>query len=378
MLPGDAPASAAVSAQRPGRRSARRWGAGFACPPRSAGADGTLWTATSAGRGFLAPRASAGWHSARRAMSVGTSPQAARRPLCSGASRSSKGTPTPSILVVSVLSEDASSPNAARNVVMGKLNVPVPALTTLARCCDFSTKVRSGRWTLRQVLWVLLTAAEPFAWLRVTVSTDRVSAGWAEPPDCAVAFQTLTAAFEARGCVVPVVSRACGWPGAERGPRRLQALCALSPVGRCDPEPWAPQSRRQRRGRCWSAVRRRSFRPVPAQVTAVGRANPGVSLEGGAWDPEPQTVVTLGVLPVRSLLATGDALWAASGGQVFVLGGETLGVQVSVGHPARAGPVLPGPGAGTLAPPSGQRLSMQAGGLGSVAVGSRPLAPPVA
>lgn len=89
-------------------------------------------------------------------------------------------------------------------------------------------------------------------------------------------------------------------------------------------------------------------------------------------------MVTLGVLPVRSLLATGDALWAASGGQVFVLGGETLGVQVSVGHPARAGPVLPGPGAGTLAPPSGQRLSMQAGGLGSVAVGSRPLAPPVA
>ncbi|ELK10066.1 Rho guanine nucleotide exchange factor 10 [Pteropus alecto] len=51
--------------------------------------------------------------------------------------------------------------------------------------------------------------------------------------------------------------------------------------------------------------------------------------EDGAWDPEPQMVIKLGVLPVRSLLVTEDALWAASGGQVFVIGMETLSVQVS-------------------------------------------------
>nr|KAF6427153.1 Rho guanine nucleotide exchange factor 10 [Rousettus aegyptiacus] len=49
--------------------------------------------------------------------------------------------------------------------------------------------------------------------------------------------------------------------------------------------------------------------------------------EDGAWDPEPHAVIKLGVLPVRSLLVTEEALWAASGGQVFVIGVETLGVQ---------------------------------------------------
>ncbi|CAK6442530.1 unnamed protein product [Pipistrellus nathusii] len=47
----------------------------------------------------------------------------------------------------------------------------------------------------------------------------------------------------------------------------------------------------------------------------------------GSWDPEPRKVIKLGVLPVRSLLAAEDTLWAASGGQVSVIGAETLAVE---------------------------------------------------
>ncbi|XP_054421828.1 rho guanine nucleotide exchange factor 10 [Pteronotus mesoamericanus] len=47
----------------------------------------------------------------------------------------------------------------------------------------------------------------------------------------------------------------------------------------------------------------------------------------GSWESEPQAVVRLGVLPVRSLLTTEDALWAASGGQVSIIGVETHTVQ---------------------------------------------------
>ncbi|XP_054978135.1 rho guanine nucleotide exchange factor 10 isoform X1 [Sorex araneus] len=42
--------------------------------------------------------------------------------------------------------------------------------------------------------------------------------------------------------------------------------------------------------------------------------------EDGTWSPEPQQVVVLGVLPVRSLLLTEDTLWAACGGQVALIG----------------------------------------------------------
>lgn len=47
----------------------------------------------------------------------------------------------------------------------------------------------------------------------------------------------------------------------------------------------------------------------------------------GSWDCEPQHVTKLGVLPVRSLLVMEDTLWAASGGQVFIIGLETHAVE---------------------------------------------------
>lgn len=40
-------------------------------------------------------------------------------------------------------------------------------------------------------------------------------------------------------------------------------------------------------------------------------------------------MIKLGVLPVRSLLLMEDTLWAASGGQVSIIGVETLAVEVS-------------------------------------------------
>ncbi|KAM5311299.1 rho guanine nucleotide exchange factor 10 isoform 4-T8 [Glossophaga mutica] len=49
--------------------------------------------------------------------------------------------------------------------------------------------------------------------------------------------------------------------------------------------------------------------------------------QDGSWDSEPQKVVRLGVLPVRSLLITEDTLWAASGGQVFIISAETHTVE---------------------------------------------------
>ncbi|XP_070108925.1 rho guanine nucleotide exchange factor 10 isoform X13 [Equus caballus] len=45
--------------------------------------------------------------------------------------------------------------------------------------------------------------------------------------------------------------------------------------------------------------------------------------QDGSWNSEPQKVIKLGVLPVRSLLLMEDTLWAASGGQVFVISVET-------------------------------------------------------
>uniref|UniRef100_I3N6W8 Rho guanine nucleotide exchange factor 10 n=1 Tax=Ictidomys tridecemlineatus TaxID=43179 RepID=I3N6W8_ICTTR len=49
--------------------------------------------------------------------------------------------------------------------------------------------------------------------------------------------------------------------------------------------------------------------------------------EGGSWNSEPQKVIRLGVLPVRSLLLMEDTLWAASGGQVFLISTETHAVE---------------------------------------------------
>ena len=53
-----------------------------------------------------------------------------------------------------------------------------------------------------------------------------------------------------------------------------------------------------------------------------------IFFQDGSWNSEPQTVIKLGVLPVRSLLLMEDTLWAASGGQVFIISVETLAVEV--------------------------------------------------
>ncbi|XP_032998892.1 rho guanine nucleotide exchange factor 10 isoform X2 [Lacerta agilis] len=50
-------------------------------------------------------------------------------------------------------------------------------------------------------------------------------------------------------------------------------------------------------------------------------------LEDGAWNSEPQKVVKLGVLPVRSLLVMEETIWAASGGQIFIINTETHTVE---------------------------------------------------
>ncbi|KAJ6665917.1 hypothetical protein lerEdw1_001389 [Lerista edwardsae] len=49
--------------------------------------------------------------------------------------------------------------------------------------------------------------------------------------------------------------------------------------------------------------------------------------EDGPWNSEPQKVVKLGVLPVRSLLIMEETIWAASGGQIFIISTETHTVE---------------------------------------------------
>nr|XP_056712642.1 rho guanine nucleotide exchange factor 10 [Euleptes europaea] len=49
--------------------------------------------------------------------------------------------------------------------------------------------------------------------------------------------------------------------------------------------------------------------------------------EDGSWNSEPQKVVKLGVLPVRSLLVMEETIWAASGGQIFIISTETHAVE---------------------------------------------------
>ncbi|XP_007476281.2 rho guanine nucleotide exchange factor 10 isoform X3 [Monodelphis domestica] len=49
--------------------------------------------------------------------------------------------------------------------------------------------------------------------------------------------------------------------------------------------------------------------------------------EDGSWNSEPQKVVKLSVLPVRSLLMMEDTIWAASGGQVFIINIETHSIE---------------------------------------------------
>ncbi|XP_043929440.1 rho guanine nucleotide exchange factor 10 isoform X2 [Protopterus annectens] len=49
--------------------------------------------------------------------------------------------------------------------------------------------------------------------------------------------------------------------------------------------------------------------------------------EDGLWNSESPKVINLGVLPVKSLLVTEDTLWAASGGQIFIINTKTLTVE---------------------------------------------------
>ncbi|XP_075454332.1 rho guanine nucleotide exchange factor 10 isoform X2 [Ascaphus truei] len=45
--------------------------------------------------------------------------------------------------------------------------------------------------------------------------------------------------------------------------------------------------------------------------------------EGGIWNSDTPSLVKLGVLPVRSLLVMEGTIWAASGGQIFIIGTDT-------------------------------------------------------
>lgn len=49
----------------------------------------------------------------------------------------------------------------------------------------------------------------------------------------------------------------------------------------------------------------------------------------GTWNMEPQKTVKLGVLPVRSLLVMEDTIWAACGGQIFIISTVTHFIEVT-------------------------------------------------
>lgn len=48
----------------------------------------------------------------------------------------------------------------------------------------------------------------------------------------------------------------------------------------------------------------------------------------GLWNCDKPEVLKLGVLPVKAMLAVEDHLWAASGGQVFIISTHTHRVEV--------------------------------------------------
>ncbi|XP_063772743.1 rho guanine nucleotide exchange factor 10 isoform X2 [Pseudophryne corroboree] len=47
----------------------------------------------------------------------------------------------------------------------------------------------------------------------------------------------------------------------------------------------------------------------------------------GSWHVDSPTLIKLGVLPVRSLLVMEGTIWAASGGQIFIIGKETYNIE---------------------------------------------------
>ncbi|XP_072189288.1 rho guanine nucleotide exchange factor 10 isoform X2 [Excalfactoria chinensis] len=64
-----------------------------------------------------------------------------------------------------------------------------------------------------------------------------------------------------------------------------------------------------------------------SQYLFAGLVNGNIAIytkaEDGTWNTEPQKTVKLGVLPVRSLLVMEDTIWAACGGQIFIISTAT-------------------------------------------------------
>lgn len=50
-------------------------------------------------------------------------------------------------------------------------------------------------------------------------------------------------------------------------------------------------------------------------------------MEDGSWNVDSPKLIKLGVLPVRSLLVMEGTIWAASGGQIFIIGRETFNTE---------------------------------------------------
>ncbi|XP_066459667.1 rho guanine nucleotide exchange factor 10 [Eleutherodactylus coqui] len=50
-------------------------------------------------------------------------------------------------------------------------------------------------------------------------------------------------------------------------------------------------------------------------------------MEDGSWNAESPKLIKLGVLPVRSLLVMEGTIWAASGGQIFIIGKESYNME---------------------------------------------------
>ncbi|NWS75152.1 ARHGA factor, partial [Crotophaga sulcirostris] len=68
-----------------------------------------------------------------------------------------------------------------------------------------------------------------------------------------------------------------------------------------------------------------------SQYLFAGLVNGNISIytkaEDGTWNTEPQKIVKLGVLPVRSLLVMEETIWAACGGQIFIINTVTHSIE---------------------------------------------------
>uniref|UniRef100_A0A663EAC0 Rho guanine nucleotide exchange factor 10 n=1 Tax=Aquila chrysaetos chrysaetos TaxID=223781 RepID=A0A663EAC0_AQUCH len=68
-----------------------------------------------------------------------------------------------------------------------------------------------------------------------------------------------------------------------------------------------------------------------SQYLFAGLVNGNISIytkaEDGSWNTEPQKIVKLGVLPVRSLLVMEETIWAACGGQIFIISTVTHSIE---------------------------------------------------